>query len=154
MTRITLDQLSEFLNSGATLDDTISMIEMLKEYKEEIETGIAEWHDLLPEVEAPIASKVELVGNTHHFESTGDEWGDKRRRKQLHAIIIYLWRMGYVPSGGKLAADRESCTWTIVKGEGRGTLSWTPTEGYTIRGLAAPTDDYEPTLIPTHLIWE
>lgn len=149
------DLLSDFLNGGATLADTETMIEMLREYKAEIEDGINEWRDILPEVEVPIASKIELAGNTHHFETTGDEWGDKARRKQLHAIVIYLRRMGYVPNGGKLAADRESCTWTIVKGEGRGTLNWTPETGYTLQGLAQPDNtEYEPTLIPAHLIWQ
>lgn len=147
------DLLSEFLNSGATLSDAEDAIDLLKDYKAEIEDGIAEWRDLLPEVAAPIASAIELAGNTHHFESTGDEWGDKARRKQLHAIVIFLRRMGYVPNCGKLSGDRGSATWTIVKGEARGELSWTPQEGYTMTGLTAPTSDYEPTLIPTHLIW-
>lgn len=147
MTRITLDQLSEYLNSGATLNDTISMIEMLKEYKEEIETGIAEWHDLIPEVPADNVKASSFSESPWH-------WGDRARRKQLHAIVIFLRRQGFVPNLPKLAADGDSCVWEVVKGDDRGELSWDAQRGtYQMSGLTRPTDDYEPTLIPTFLVW-
>jgi hypothetical protein len=98
MTQITFDQMSAYLNSGARLDDVISTIEMMMEYKEEILTGIYEWHDLIPEAIA---------------------WNDQTRRKQLKAIVTWLLRHGYVVRWARLDAEGDRATlinsgWYIV----------------------------------------
>jgi hypothetical protein len=103
MTQITFDQMSDYLNSGARLDDVISMIEMMIEYKEEILTGIYEWHDLIPEAIA---------------------WNDQTRRKQLKTIVTWLLRHGYVVRWARLDADGDRATWEIVRDEQLGHLTW------------------------------
>lgn len=146
MTRITLEQLSNFINSGATLDDTLSMIEMLKVYKNEIEEGIASWQELIPEV----------VGDRASLNDSPYNWGDRARRKQLGAIVRFLREQGYVPQPPTIQDDQDTCSWAIAKGDRSGLLGWNTQRGtYQLTGLPAPKGDYEGAIeLPTNLDWK
>lgn len=121
MTHITLDQMSNYLNSGATLDDVRSMIEMLQIYQEEIVNGIAEWQDFIPVLK-------------------GDQvWGDRARHTNLKAIVGGLLRLGYALRWPRLNDDGDTCIWELVRDEQVGRLHW---EGdrFFIEGIAKPPE--------------
>ena len=126
MTKITLDQLSDYLKSGVPLDDVLSMIEMLQNYKEEILYGIEEWYDFIPEVQAD-------------REFVGYHWGNDSRQQDLKAIVTWLLRLGYALRWPRLNDDGDTCIWELVRGEQIGRLHW-ECDRFFIEGLPKPEE--------------
>lgn len=131
MTKITLDQMSAYLNAGAPLDDVISMIEMLQIHKEEILAGIADWQDLIPELPEDPQAADDLRGYG------GMQWGDWAQHKDLKTIVTWLMRLGYVVRRGMLRDNGDTCIWEIVKSEQVGRLHW-ECDRFFIEGLLKP----------------
>lgn len=131
MTHITLDQMSNYLNSGATLDDVRSMIEMLQGYQEEIVSSIADWQDLIPT--HPEDGKTFQPGVTPYH------WGDRARRKNLKAIGTWLMRLGYAVRWPRLSDDLDTSIWEVVRNEQVGRLHW-ECDRYFIEGIAKPAE--------------
>jgi hypothetical protein len=146
MTKITFDQMSAYLNSGAILDDVISMIEMMQEYKEEVLGAIADWQDLIPQLpeDPQVADDLKGYG--------GMDWGDRARHKQLKEIVTWLMRHGYAVGWAKLDPNGYRCSWEVFRDEQIGKLIW---DGcYTISGIAkVETSPNQAFPFPDCLTW-
>lgn len=130
--KITLDALSDYLNSGATLDDVRSMIEMLQNYQEEIHASIDEWYELIPY----------------------DGWAYKEVHNQLKTIVTWLRKMGYNIARPALY-DGDNAYWIVSLGEEDGALYWKGNPArYSIEGLPRPEESpNDARRMPEFLTW-
>lgn len=127
--QITFSALDRFLDSGATLDQINTMIDMLKEQKETIETNINDWMDLIPAVPEDETA-------TYNVQDCGYHWGDQNRRRNLKVIVFFLCKKGYVIRFPRLAQDGDGASWEALKGGRINRLEYSADAGYTLNGNA------------------
>jgi len=120
-TRVTFDQLSDYLNSGAPLTQVLDMISMLRDYVAEIENNICDWREYIPDV------------------SEDSIWCDRASRwnpqVNLQILLTFLFQQGYQVRFPRLDADGVSATWEVLKNGRIAKLEYKPGIGYTINGV-------------------
>ncbi len=126
-TRVTFDQLSDYLNSGAPLTQVGEMIDMLRSYQYELESNINDWREYIPAV--PMT-----------YEYTDDSiWCDRASRWNpqinLQIILTFLFQQGYQVRFPQLEEDGVSTTWEILKNGRISKLEYKHGVGYTINGI-------------------
>lgn len=125
-TRITFSQLSDYLDSGATLAQVRDMISILRDYVEGVTNDICEWRDYIPAVEPT-------------DDNTNDTiWCYSKRRENpqvnLNIVLVFLYQQGYTVNIPVLDKDRVSATWEVLKNGRVSKLEYKPGKGYSLNG--------------------
>ena len=135
---LTPANLAAYLDSGAPLADVIDMIDMLTEYKAEIDNNITEWYDLIPSPEG----------------GTITDWGSEGRRQDLRTIVTFLYKRGYVLRLPSLDPNGDQCQWEVIKGMKRAILTWnSETQTFSVTGDRPQYQGGAIVTIPDCLKW-
>lgn len=92
-----INELFDYVQAGASLDEVLKMQQILQQYKEEVHIRIAKWHELVPE-----------DGSWNKPSKT--IW---LRCKTLRAIVTWFLQQGYIIEPPVLLDD--NVIWKIVK---------------------------------------
>jgi hypothetical protein len=120
-TRVTFDQLSEYMNNGAPLTQVREMIDMLRSYEYELESNITDWREYIPTVSDHVI------------------WCDRASgwnpQVNLQIILTFLFQQGYQVRFPRIEKDGVSATWEVLKNGRISKLEYKHGIGYTINGI-------------------
>lgn len=118
MTRHILDLVDTYLAKGASVKEVNQLIDMLEEYKSEVQGTIEDCYGLLPD----------------------GSWGDDERWEQFKAIVAWLLPLGYTLNLPKTAKSGD-VSWRLTKGGKIGKLYWgQATQRFFVTGMHCPRD--------------
>src|SRR4028118_884299 len=96
MTNLTLEDFNNYLDTGVPLRQAKRLLNVLQQYIDDVEGGIDDWYELIPESEV---------------------WKeDKYKRNHLNQINTWLRQLGYQVNLPTLTSDKGDCTWGVSKG--------------------------------------